>query len=202
MHIVPSNICSAFEASGVIGSKVINHDGFMAVLRAAIEAHDFTQDRIQGQAFLPLPRLVLPHVSCGTGRHSSDHESYVLREHRGRVSAFLRRELAAPVESCAAVVYTMEAYLRDPDITTEEASRIVSEAMLGDDDKVSSKDCYVIVAVLATAGPQSQLSPFRFVHNLAGGNKEAQVWTADEIRAKAREILSYDNDWATVADPV
>jgi len=37
-------------------------------------------------------------------------------------------------------------------------------------------------------------------NDLAGGNKEALVWTADEIRAKATEIRAYDEEWAVVAD--
>jgi hypothetical protein len=56
------------------------------------------------------------------------------------------------------------------------------------------------VAVLAFAGPKAPLPPIRLVHNLAGGNKEAATWTADEIRAEAVEIRAYDETWAVVAD--
>jgi hypothetical protein len=56
------------------------------------------------------------------------------------------------------------------------------------------------VAVLAAAGRESPLSPYRFAWNLAGGNHEAETWTADEIRAKAKEIMAYDGKWSTVAD--
>jgi hypothetical protein len=68
-------------------------------------------------------------------------------------------------------------------------------------DSIHSAITHVLVAVLAFAGPQSQLSPHRFAANLAGGNHEAQAWTADEIRAKAKDIMAYDNEWVTVADP-
>ena len=177
-----------------------HHEDFLYTLREAITKHDFTQDRIPGQAFILLPEAV-PYVSCGTGKHSVNPNDYVLRCHRGRVGAYLKRELAAPAENCAVVVYTLDAYLSDPDITPDEATRVIEGPTLLSDDGICLQETFVIVTVLATAGPQSQLSPFRFVHNLAGGNKEAQVWTADEIRAKAREILEYDNDWTTVADP-
>jgi hypothetical protein len=39
-----------------------------------------------------------------------------------------------------------------------------------------------------------------FVHNLAGGNLEAQKWTADEIRAKAQEIEAFWTNHSIVAD--
>jgi hypothetical protein len=200
MHIVPSNICSAFEPSGVIGSKVINHAEFSRVLQAAVAAHDFAADRIPGQAFILIPEAI-PFVSAGAGRPTTDPSNYVLREYRGKVSAFLKREFAAPVEGCAAVVYTMQAYLDDPDITPEEAKRVTAATLLSEDN-VSSDTTYVLVTVLAFAGPQSQLSPHRFTANLAGGNHEAQVWTADEIRAKAKAIMGYDDQWSTVADSV
>lgn len=197
-HILPASICSALSLTGVIGSKVTDHAGFMAALRGAIESHNFGRDRIPGQGLVQIPDAI-PFVSAGVGRPTTDPSNYVLREYRGRVSAFLKRDFAAPVEGCAAVVYTMKAYLDDPDITPTEASRITAESLLLASN-VSSEDVYVLVAVLAFAGPQSQLGPYRFVANLAGGNHEAQVWTADEIRAKAKAILDYDNNWTTVAD--
>lgn len=185
--IIPSNICSAFEPTGVIGSKVIDHAGFSRVLQTAVDAHDFTQGRVPGQGFIPLP-AALPFVSAGVGHPTENPGDYVMRLYRGRVTIFLRREHAAAVESCAAVVYTKLAYLSDPDVTSEEAARIT--------DPVT----HVLVAVLASAGPRSELGPYRFAANLAGGNHEAQRWTADEIRAKAKAVVEYDDQWTTVAD--
>jgi hypothetical protein len=121
--------------------------------------------------------------------------AYTLRLYRGRVSAFLKRKHAAATESLHCVVYTRQAYFDDPDITPEEMARIVAVDLLN-----GRPVTHVLVAVLASAGPQSQLGPYRFTANLAGGNHEAQVWTADEIRAKARAIMAYDQAWQTVAD--
>jgi len=189
-QIVPSNICSAFGTHSVIGSKVINHAEFNRILLAAVAAHDFSADRIPGQGFILIPEAI-PFVSSGVGRPTENPDDYALHLYRGRVSAFLRRERAAVAESCAAVIYTLQAYLDDPDITPEEAERV---NRLG--------PAYVLVAVLASSGPRSELGPYRFTANLAGGNHEAQVWTADEIRAKAKDIMGYDNSWTTVADAV
>lgn len=200
MNIIPSNICSALDDTGVIGSKVTNLVEFMEVLMTAVAAHDFKKDRIPGQGYIVIPDAV-PFVSSGVGRRTLDPADYVLRLYRERVGAFLKREFAAPVTTCAAVVYTMDAYLSDPDITPDEAARVTELAIL--QSEVTSSDInYVLVTVLASSGEASKLSPHRFTANLAGGNKEAQVWTADEIRAKAREIIGYESDWVTVADPV
>lgn len=193
MYITPSDICSAYDYSA-IGSRITNIIEFSRELEAAIAEHDFTKDRVPGQGFIALPGAV-PYVSAGVGRPLQDPLCYVLRLYRGKVSAFLRREHAAPVESCHVVVYTKEAYLNDPDVTTEEAARVAANILHG------REVTHVLVAVLAAAGPTSQLGAHRFTANLAGGNHEAQLWTADEIRAKARAIMAYDQDWVTVADP-
>ncbi len=184
--IATASICSA-RSSEAIGSRVLHDKEFTKAAVAAIEAFDFASARVPGQGFIPCPGAV-PSVSAGVGRRSKDPSDYVLREHRGVVSAFLLRAFAAPATGCALVVYTKEAYLRDPDVTPEEASRVEHAT-------------HVLVAVLAFAGPKDPpLTPYRFVHNLAGGNREAMVWTADEIRAKVRACIDYDNEWVAVAD--
>jgi hypothetical protein len=55
------------------------------------------------------------------------------------------------------------------------------------------------VAVIASSGPESPLSPWRFVSNLAGGNREALDWTADEIRQKAQDVRDYWSEYEVVA---
>jgi hypothetical protein len=153
--------------------------------------------QIPGQGFIELPEAV-PHVSSGVGKRVADPNAYCLREHRGRVGAYLKREHAEPVKSCAAVVYTLDAYVSDPDITVGERLRVTDSLAMHD----AKPATHIVVAVLASSTDQSPHSPFRLIHNLAGGNKEAQVWDADEIRSRAKVSLDYDNEWATVADPV
>lgn len=187
MNIVPSDICSAFQDKS-LGSKVTKPAEFLLVLRAAIEKHDFSKDRVPGQALLPVPEAV-PFVSSGNGRKSPDASRYHCREHRGVVSAYLKREFAEPAVGCDVVVYTRDAYLKDPDVTPEEITRI------GD-------ATHIIVAVLAYADEKqkSPLTPYRLVWNLAGGNREALLWTAGEIQQKAKAAIEFHNDWSTVAD--
>ena len=155
----------------------------------AVAAHDLARDRVPGQHFIFLPRMATQHVSAGIGlRDGVPAHHYVTREHRGRVDCYLNREHAAQCDQVAVVVYTLDAYKADPEVDQTEVN--------GFDNTVS----HVLVAVLAFAGPQAPLSPHRFVSNLAGGNREALTYSADEIRAKSKDIIAYDAQWCVVAD--
>jgi len=189
-RLIAANILPAFSAE-TVGTKVLNRTEFESILSQAVEAHDFGGERVPGQAVVPLPEAAYSLVSAGVGLRSVDPADYVIRVHRGKVGAYLRREKASAVETLACVVYTTEAYLADPDVVgdSNEIERIIASAA-----------SHVIVAVLAASGPRPPLTPGRFVHNLAGGNNEALQWTADEIREKARTINQYSNDWCVVAD--
>jgi hypothetical protein len=190
VKIALANIVTAFEPKA-LGTKVTDGLSFGLVLGAAVKAFDFTTQRVPGQGFVTLGDDAKAFVSAGVGRRVDDPTAYVVRFHRGRCEAYLKREHAAPVDGVAAVVYTVAAYLADPDVAGDaaEVERITREA-----------PTHVLVAVLAFAGPKAPLPPIRLVHNLAGGNKEAVTWTADEIRAKAVEVRAYDEVWAVVAD--
>jgi hypothetical protein len=190
MRVVCSNIVTAFSDS-TIGTKVISPFAFWNVVRSAIAAFDWERDcRIPGQAFIQI-NAACPYVSSGVGIAQTEPTAYVLRTHRGRVGAYLKREFASKVTSCAVVVYTKEAYLQDPDI----------DETPGEDNRIMKADPdYVLTAVLAKSGEKPVLSPYRFVKNLAGGNNEALAWSAEEIRAKAREIASEVDMWSMVAD--
>jgi hypothetical protein len=184
-----SNIVTAFNAS-TIGTKVLATGPFIDAVANAMMNHDWSSDKIPGQGFIHVPEAIR-FVSGGIGKSRNNPDDYVLRSHRGKVHAYLRREFAEPVTDCHVVVYTSGAYLADPDIGEDpgEAERIHS-----------GYDTHILVAVLADSGAPSTLSPYRFVKNLAGGNHEALAWSADEIRAKAREIAANVDVWSVVAD--
>ena len=177
------------EAIGTkVGPGALNIDLFLNMVLDAIETFDFNSCRQPGQAYIELgPDAVKYVVGAGVGVPSNDPNDYVIRLHRGKVGLYLKRHKAAPAKSVAVVVYTWEAYLADPEINWDEVERL--------------NGCsHVLVAVLASAGEGSPLTPNRFVCNLAGGNNEAMSWTADEIRQKAREIVEYGKSWHPVAD--
>jgi len=189
MTLIASNIVTALD-NAAIGTRVTNEVGFIDVTDRAIRGCDFSAQTVPGQAFIPCNDLV-PYLSAGVGRRTANPEDYVLRLHRGRVDAYLRREQAVPCEGAAIIVYTRDAYLADPDVQKDDAERTRIEA---------SYATHVLVAVLGFAGPKAPLSPYRLTANLAGGNKEAALWTADEIRARAEASIAYDSEWVVVAD--
>ena len=184
---------TAFDAPSI--GSVVTHPGlFLKALAVAVAAFDFnaeTNEHVdttgQGGVFLPEG---VPHVSAGVGPKSADVSRYVLREWRGEVKPFLKRKHASVVESLIVIVYTVAAYLADPQVDVSERTQI-------EDEEFS----HVIVAVLANAGPKPPAySPGRLVSNLAGGNLDALAWDADTIREKAREATAYSEEWSVVAD--
>jgi len=182
-----ADIVTAFN-SETVGSRVIDVVGFMTALARAIPRVDFASQRVPGQALIELPEAI-SYVSPGVGRRSKDPNDYVTREWRGHVGAYLLRAYAANCEALSVVVYTLDAYLADPDCFSTEANLMRQ-----------TNPTHVIVAVLGTAGPKPAYSPRTLVRNLAGANHEALLWTADEIRQKARESMEYEEAWATVSD--
>jgi hypothetical protein len=206
--IALADIVTAFDVMA-IGTKVMNDIPFMRFVSDAIKAFDWSTCRQSGQAYIPISKEACALVFGGVGKRTQDPKDYVIRTHRGQVGMYLRRNktiirpsldhlhmneaqtvsLAAPVDNVAVVAYTLDAYLKDPDCTPEECER------------VKALGCtHVLVAVLASCGKPSTLTPHRFVANLAGGNLEALTWTADEIRQKAKEIKEFTSEWSVVAD--
>lgn len=188
--IVPSDIVTAFSDEA-IGSKILCDElKFLEEVAKGIESFDWSSCRIPGQAYLKLSKYACNFVGAGVGKRTKDPKDYVIRVHRGEVGLYLHRSLAAKnVDDVAVVIYTLDAYLKNPDITEDEVIRISD-----------INPTHVIVAILASSGEPSVLSPGRFVSNLSGGNREALVWTADEIRDKAKAIKQFNSEWCVVAD--
>lgn len=182
-----SDILTAFDDEA-IGSKVIDGYEFIHYLTKEMEEFDWSLCKVSGQAYISLPEIVNNCVSSGIGMRTNNLEDYVIRlNNRGEVGLYLKRSLASRADNVAVVVYSYEAYKNDPDVTHEEIKRV--------------EGCsHIIVAVLASTSKPSTLSAHRFVHNLAGGNHEALLWSGDEIRQKAREIKEFTSKWAIVAD--
>lgn len=182
-----SGVCSAFSSNSV-GTRVTGPETFRELLTDALRKHDPSGDRTPGQHFVSLPDGAAGLVSAGVARRADvPEDGYLVRVHRGRADCYAQRTYAAKATGVAAVVYTREAYARDPEVAADEMATVPADAT------------HVIVAVLAFAGPKAPLSPYRFVANLAGGNRDAETYTADEIRALARDVVAYDNEWIVVA---
>jgi hypothetical protein len=190
---VVSVVCHAFD-NVAIGSRVTDRGAFMEALIAAVVSHDTSKDRAPGQHFIVLPETTFSSVSSGEGKRTANVGDYVLRIHRGVVGPYLKRDLASPIKTLAVVVYTVEAYLADPEINEVPGKKEQIE---------SARDqgaTHVIVAVIAAAAPRAPRTPYRFTAALAGGNNEADTWSLEEVRRMASESISYWDEWAIVAD--
>jgi hypothetical protein len=190
VRIGTSDIVTAFDDIS-IGSRVIWPEVFRANVKRAVLDFDWDSCDHPGQAYIVMPTGVPNGVLPGNAPHTHNLEDYVVRKHRGRVGLYLKRPSGwTKVDHLAIVVYELDAYINDPDVSQEEAERLFLEGAT-----------HVLVAVLASSGPASPLSPSMLVHNLAGGNNEALAWTGDQIREKAREIEAYQvHGMITVAD--
>jgi hypothetical protein len=187
VKIILATIVTAFSPE-TIGTKVTDPAAFLAVLEKAVQKHNFMANRVPGQGFIDLPEAV-PFISSGIGKRLDNPEAYVARSYRGRVDAYLKRAFAEPATGCAAIVYSFGAYAADPDVSAKETARARKE-----------EATHILVAVLSFTAAGAAYGAHRFVANLAGGNKEALTWTADEIRQKAVETNKFETEWAVVAD--
>jgi|TARA_R110000824_G_scaffold156625_3_gene329793 hypothetical protein len=186
-----ANILTAFDES-TIGSKVGNPTAFLAALETAVANHDESRDRAPGQHFvvMSMEDAAAGEVTCGIGHRTPNPADFVLRNHRGNVNPFLRRDCALPVTFLATIVYTREAYLADPDV-------IASSETIADDAT------HVVVAVLASAEGVPNPLPrgtYRLAHCLAGGNKEADAWTLAEVKQMCTDSVAYEDTFCVVAD--
>ena len=193
MIIKAANIVTALDDK-TIGSKVINRDIFWSILCESVKGTDFNNQKVPGQALIPLTSWACKTldacqcVSAGVGKRTNNIDDYVIREHRGHIGMYLKRECATTtVDKLDVVVYTKDAYVKDPDVDEDEINR-VKEAS------------HILVAVLASSGPQSPLTPGRFVKNLAGGNRNMDDVTVEHLKDTARSIAEYYDTWCTVAD--
>lgn len=204
-HINPD--LTAFRTS-TLGSKVANRRAFEMALADALDEHDTSADRAPGQHFVRLPESAIADagVTCGIGSRQVTNkrghplggddvlimrgpEHYVMREHRGLMTAYLKRRNALPCANLNCVVYTSEAFNADP--------QVIKSGRHAPDWST-----HVIVAVLASpAGtPTPPRGTFRLADCLAGGNKEADTWTLEDVRIMCKESVGFELQYCVVSD--
>ena len=183
--IAISSVCRAFVPT-CVGTKVLNSDNFLDTLMGAVAGFTFPES---GQGFIPLPALACEFLSSGDmPREGLKAEDYVVREWRGEMGMFAKRQHVPPT-FCAAVVYTVDAYCADPQVHPDEIGALRME-----------NATHVLVAVLGSRGPKPTLSSHRFVRNLAGGNLAFADKTQAELVEMAKDVVEYEQNWVTVAD--
>ena len=189
IKLAPSFIWQAYSNT-CIGSKVESIVPFDEVLKEAIASHDPSKDWAEGQHMVAFPKEHLHLLSCGVGERTDNPDDYVIRNWRGKVSLFLKRDRALPCASANVIVYTKAAMLADPQLPEREREKI--------------EECnatHYLIALLANAeGVPNSRSPYRLVDCLAGGNKEAEAWSLEDIKNLAKDARDYADKWEVVAD--
>lgn len=187
IRVERSGYVTCFQKQGV-GTQVISEEKFWGVLLEGIKKHDTSKDRAPGQHFVVLEGAN-ELVSAGVGERTLNPEDYVNRVYRDRVEQFLRRTHAATVGLVAAIVYTVDAYLNDPQVKEDEAEY----------KRISESGCdYVLVAVLA--GPSLKVSAFRLLVNVCGGNREWDSPTLERLLEAIRDTKEFEEKFCVVSD--
>ena len=187
-----ASIVTAFDDKA-IGTKVTDEIKFRHIMLEAIADYDKKakdNPKDNGQWFIFLPKEVVFYVAgAGVGKRSNDENDYVLRSYRGRVDAYLKREKAEQSTGVAVVVYTRDAYLRNPDVQADpDELRRAAEFDAS----------HYVVAILSFAGPPSVVSPYRFTANLAGANDDFVFNPSDMLNVET--TATDDDHWLVVAD--
>jgi hypothetical protein len=199
MKIIPFPGLTAFNESGVIGTRVLSTDAFLKGLAQKIEYAERDgrmqgwQGKVDGHFVIPCPELQ-GLVSPGIGIRTNDPNDYILVFHREGMVPFLKRAKALSVTDCQGelemevILYSFEAFLCDGDVRNTPLSEWAKK----------ERPAYVIIAIHSPASPPT---PWRFTLNAAGGNEEYKEFTADELRQKAAESAEFWKRFCTVADP-
>ena len=191
IRLAPSFIWQAYSPNA-IGSKVPAESivPFDRVLKEAIASHDPSKDWAEGQHMVAFPKEHLHLLSCGVGERTDNPDDYVIRNWRGRVSLFLKREKALPCAYANVIVYTKDALLKDPQLPESERENI----------EACNATHYLIALLSNGEGVPNSHSLYRFVDCLAGGNNEADAWSLEDIKNLAKDARDYADKWAVVAD--
>jgi len=186
MKIFMHPIAAAQTTTSAIGTKVSKPMALHAALQAAVEFHDFGAG-----PFVGIPDAA-DMVVCGVAPSTTNPEDYVLREHRGEVAAYRRRDGLTDDErrpdTVAAIIYTAEMYLADPQTSDEAKAAFINEGYT---------HCWV--TTLAMKGPKAPVGAWRFCVNLAGGSAITGAKSKEELVEEAKEIEDYWSKWSTVA---
>jgi len=190
MNIFAHPIVTNQFTAAAIGTFVKDPETLSRIVSEAVASFEFPEN---GQGFVVLPEAAKDCVLPGVALRTPNVGDYCLREHRGEISEYINRNTAdlGQCDMVAAIVYTAEAFLADPQ-TSEEEKAAFSEA--------GYTHCWV--TTLGNKGPKPPVGAWRFAVNLAGGNAAYANATRAQLVEEAREIQEYWSTWGTVAAPL
>lgn len=123
-----------------------------------------------GQGFIMLPDSARPYAAPGVVLRSAVPQSAKKAAvHRGEDivvadRAKLGKAVLGQPDNVAVIVYTAEAFGRDPEVPSAMAHLVVTEGYT-----------HALITILAFKGPKAPLTSRRFVRNLAGGNEKTMT---------------------------
>jgi len=139
-----------------------NEDRIVGFVHTAASEFDFPAS---GVGVIDLPEEACHLVYCGDAPMPPvlDDEMFQARVHRGEAVVVRDRSDLSDLDLAPAevrvVVYTVEAYIGDPQTTDIERAYLTEHGYT-----------HVLVTILASNGPKPTVSSHRFTRNLGGGN--------------------------------
>ncbi len=185
-------IAQAQFREGAVGTLVTKASTYLDILTDHVKDFDFPdKGDSAGQGFIPIEHaevknLVVPGVAHRTLLTDS---TSIVRQHRGEQVLCIDRSKVdvGKVDGVAAIVYTIDAYLRDPEVSEDEKSHLKEGPY-----------SHVLVTTLGFKGPKAPVGPGRFMKNIAGANN-AYASTDSAIVEKAIEYLEASKNDPTFA---
>lgn len=166
---------------GTIGTFVTNPNALLDFIVPAIEGYDFpTEGDHAGQGKILLPDEAKSFVQPGVAPRSLlTSETGVVREYRGEESLYLDRTKVdlGVCDDVYAIVYEADAFARDPEVSQE-------------DKATAENNSHVLIITLGNRGPIPQVSPNRFMRNVAGGNERWALFFGTDIQKKAEAFVA------------
>ncbi|KKW28677.1 MAG: hypothetical protein UY72_C0064G0005 [Candidatus Uhrbacteria bacterium GW2011_GWD2_52_7] len=188
-------ICPSFireRESRVVGYKIPDLEAFIAAVKDAFVNPDLNEVT-PGEFVISKPeisRLVKP----GIGKRSNNPEDYVLRNHRGKVGAFLKREFAIPYADYNVIIWTLPRFSKE---STESPSDFE------DLTKFMKSGC--THALVGAKAASAVVDAEDFVRNIMDTPRQ-DFFThpfevlVDDVRNSAQRVTTFYDMWSLVAD--
>jgi len=187
-----NNTLTAFEPTGVVGTKVLNKEAFMVFLTTALATLTYpAEGDYKGTAIISLPEAANKTVRAGAGETTTDAKDFHLREYRGAVEKFLKPACAVKHETTSLLLYFIDRYLEDSQVQADAVEFAAAKAA-----KVAGVE-HVLVAIWAGPGA---VSDRRMLVNATGGNLAFDSMDKETMVGKFKEHLACK--FTAVADVV
>ncbi|MDD5050127.1 MAG: hypothetical protein PHV93_00085 [Candidatus Pacebacteria bacterium] len=169
----------------VVGTKVLNPEGFWAAARTAVERFDSSRT-----GFVSCPEAI-PFISGAFGARTMNPGRMHIVTYRGRLEYLLKRQHAMPVVCCELIVGTRENYLAD--LNREKDAEEIR--------RVRASSCtHILYSVLTSPELVIPYPLDDLLEEIKIDNPESPSWKLREILAKLRVGHEFKKEYCLVAD--